>query len=68
MKTGINIGNCAGPTPGSTRAVSQRKAINMGYEAPVSERKVDPMMAGKDGKTGGTSAPGLTSKATPRRM
>lgn len=71
MRVGINFANCDGPKPGSTRAISQRKAISEGYEAAKSERRVDTRMAGggeKSGGTGGMSAPGLTSKPKPNRM
>lgn len=69
MKVAENFANARGPVPGSTKAIPQHKAISEGFVAEASPRKVDLMMAGGDkGKTGGTSAPGLTSKAKPRRM
>jgi len=66
MKTGTNWANADGPKPGSTKAISQRKAISMGYEAPKSERRVDVFQ--KEHETGVTHAPGLTTRAERHRM
>lgn len=50
-----------GPKPGSTKAISQHKAISEGYEAAPSERRVKTMQ--REEKTGETLAPGLTTKS-----
>lgn len=69
MKVAQNFANAPAPKPGSTRAISQHKAISMGYEAAPSEKRVDTKIAGGDkGKTGETSVPGLTTRSIKKRM
>jgi hypothetical protein len=48
------------PKPGSTKAITQRKAIADGYEAAPTKRVVDAHMA--DTKTGSTYVPGFSGK------
>ena len=50
-----------GPRPGSDKAISQRKAINEGYEAAPSERRVKLHI--KEPKSSGRNhVPGLMGK------
>jgi hypothetical protein len=52
--------NTPGPTPGSNRAISQRKAISEGYEAAKTPRVV---RTGQEAtETGKTHVPGLSSR------
>jgi hypothetical protein len=57
--------NTPGPRPGSTKAISQRKAIGQGYEAAPTKRCVKTSQ--KQTETRGTTAPGLTSHRKGRR-
>jgi hypothetical protein len=60
MAVGRNWASSPGPKPGSTRAISQHKAISEGYEAAPSERTTNLNQRG--GKTGCVHAPGYTTK------
>jgi hypothetical protein len=52
--------NTKGPVPGSTKAITQRKAISEGYEAAPTVRVV--ITHQEAGQTGVTDPPGLTSR------
>lgn len=54
--------NTPGPTPGSNRAISQRKAVSEGYEAAKTARVV--ATGQKASETGKTHVPGLSSRKT----
>lgn len=61
MKTGNNFANQKGPSPGSSGAVNEHKAIAMGMTAPASKRETKPIgMMG--GKAGTTKVVGLTNR------
>lgn len=67
MKTGINIGNRPGPTPGSDMEVRQHKAMAMGKNVVGKpERCVETFQ--RRGSTGETHVPGLTSANVKKRM
>ena len=50
-----------GPTPGPKGVLKQHSAMASGYEIPKPEQRVDTRQ--KDGETGCTEAPGLTTRA-----
>jgi hypothetical protein len=52
--------NTPGPTPGSTKAITQRKAISEGYEAAPTKRMTNTNQS--ETSTGGTDAPGMTHR------
>lgn len=56
-----NIGDIPGPTPGSTRAISQRKAVSDGYEVAAEPSKVN-VPGWSPARTGTTKVPGLTDR------
>ncbi len=61
---GMKSMDTKGPTPGSTKAISQRKAISEGYEAAATPRRVHTNQPSST--TGKASAPGLMSRGGPR--
>lgn len=56
-----NIGSGPGPVPGSTRAISQRKAVSDGYAVADFPSKVE-MPGWRKGETGHVKVPGLTDR------
>jgi hypothetical protein len=56
-----NIGNSPGPVPGSTRAISQRKAVSDGYAVADDPSRVE-VPGWAHSKTGTTKVPGLTDR------
>ena len=57
--------NTKGPKPGSTRAITQRKAIAEGYEAAPTKRMTKTNQ--RESETGSVSVPGLTHKGGHKR-
>lgn len=56
-----NIGSSPGPTPGSTKAISQRKAVSDGYAVADDPSKVE-MPGWRKSETGHVKVPGLTNR------
>jgi hypothetical protein len=56
-----NIGSTPGPTPGSTKAISQRKAVSEGYAVADDPSRVE-MPGWAKTTTGRTKVPGLTDR------
>lgn len=59
MKIGENIGNRAGPKPGSRKAIRQHQFIAEGYTVPDTERRVKVFQ--REHETGEVESPGLTT-------
>jgi hypothetical protein len=56
-----NFGSTPGPTPGSTKAISQRKAVSDGYAVADDPSRVE-MPGWPKTETGRTKVPGLTDR------